>query len=107
MYQEVLDTLNENKTTRQHINKMIKLFERATDPKLKELIGAVGSEYEQWLAKLTKFANQKTHSPITKQQNAAKAKAARAKTFIPSQPMDDGKVPLSVSALIAYCNSMI
>lgn len=36
MYQEVLDALNEEKTTRQHMNKMKKLFDKATEPKLKK-----------------------------------------------------------------------
>ncbi|HDT5122357.1 TPA: hypothetical protein QHS71_002211 [Escherichia coli] len=107
MYQEVLDALNEEKTTRQHINNMKKFFDRAKDLQLKKLIGAVGSEYENWLVQIKKLANQKTHNPISKQQNAAKAAAARSKTFIPSKPMEDGKVPLSVSVLIVYCNSKI
>lgn len=107
MYQEVLDALNEEKTTRQHMNKMKKLFDKATEPKLKKMIGAVGSEYEKWLKSFTKLANQKTYSPIIKQQNVAKAEAARKQKFIPSIPMKDGTVPLSVSALITYCNSMI
>lgn len=47
MYQEVLDALNEEKTTRQHVNKMKYFFDRATDLKLKKLIGAVGFEYEK------------------------------------------------------------
>ncbi|MGE1734014.1 hypothetical protein [Enterobacter hormaechei] len=107
MYQEVLNALNEAKTTRQHVNKLKKLFDRATDPKLKRLIGAVGSEYKNWLEGFKKLANQKTISPISKQQNVAKADAARKMKIIPSMPMKDGTVPLSVSVLIAYCNSMI
>ncbi|WP_420285092.1 hypothetical protein [Serratia liquefaciens] len=107
MYQEVLDALNEDKTTRQHINKLNKLYDKATDLNLKKLIGAVSYEYVQWLAKLKKFANQKTYSTFSKQKNVAKAQAARSKTFIPSKSIEDGKVLLSVSALIAYCNSMI
>lgn len=35
MYQEVLNALNEAKTTRQHVNKLKELLDRATDPKLK------------------------------------------------------------------------
>ncbi|HEE0143493.1 TPA: hypothetical protein R8G72_004500 [Citrobacter youngae] len=86
---------------------MKELFDRATDPKLKKLIGAVGSEYEKWLEGYKKLPNQKTNSPISKQQNVAKANAARKMKFTPSMPMEDGTVPLSVSVLIAYCNSMI
>lgn len=107
MYQEVLDALNEEKTTRQHVNKIKYFFDRATDLKLKKLIGAVGFEYEKWLEDFKKLANQKTNSPNSKQQNVAKADAARKSKFIPSMPMKDGTVPLSVSVLIAYCNSMI
>ncbi|EAO6613983.1 hypothetical protein ID251_004680 [Salmonella enterica] len=107
MYQEVLDALNEARTTRQHVNKLKELFDRATDPKLKEMISAVGSVYEKWLEGFKKLANQKTNSPISKQQNVAKADAARNMKFIPSMPMEDGTVLLSASVLIAYCNSMI
>ena len=107
MYQEVLDALNDEKTTRQHMNKMKNLFDRATDLKLKELIGNVGSEFERWLQEMKKLASRKTQSPVTKQKNVATAKAAREKKFIPSAPMEDGKVPLSVSALIVYCNNML
>ncbi|MFV6584494.1 hypothetical protein ACNPHE_24965 [Klebsiella pneumoniae] len=107
MYQEVLNALNEAKTTRQHVNKLKELLDRATDPKLKKLIGDVGSEYENYLKVFKKLANQKTISPISKQQNVAKADAARKMKIIPSMPMKDGTVSLSVSVLIAYCNSMI
>ncbi|EAX9402804.1 hypothetical protein BZ075_17815 [Salmonella enterica] len=107
MYQEVLDALNEEKTTRQHMNKMEDFIHRATDPDLKKLIGAVGNEYANWLDRFKKLANQKTTNPISKRLNVAKADAARKKKFIPSRPMEDGTVPLSVSALIAYCKSKI
>jgi hypothetical protein len=107
MYQETLDALDTNKTTRQHLNAMKDLYDRATDSKLKALIGAVGSEFEGYLQEMKKLANRQTQSPVSKQNNVAKAKAARKMKFIPSSPMADGKVALSVTALIDYCNSMI
>ncbi|MBY7251489.1 hypothetical protein K4X45_21075 [Enterobacter roggenkampii] len=107
MYQEVLDALNEEKTTRQHMNKMEDFYNRATDPDLKKLIGAVGNEYAHWLDSFKKLAHQKTTNPVSKQRNVAKANAARKTKFIPSRPMEDGTVPLSVSVLIAYCKSKI
>ena len=107
MYQETLDALNANKTTRQHVNKMKDLYIRATDPKLKALIGAVGSELEGYLQDMKKLAKQQTQSPVSKQNNVAKAKAARKMKFIPSSPMANGKVALSVTGLIDYCKSVI
>lgn len=56
MYQETLDA---QRTTRQHLNAMKALFERASDPKLKTLIAAVGSEFERWLNDMKQLANQK------------------------------------------------
>lgn len=92
---------------RQHLNAMKDLFERTTDPKLKELIGAVGSDFESVLENLKKLANRKNQSPISKQNDVAKAKAVRKEKITPSLPMSNGKVLPSVAALIAYCNSMI
>lgn len=107
MYQETLDALNADKTTRQHFNAMKVLYDRATDPKLKELIRAVGSDFESWLQEMKRLANRKTQSPVSKQNYVATAKAARKEKYIPSSPMADGGVLPSVAALIAYCNNMI
>lgn len=107
MYQDTLDALNANKTTRQHVNAMKDLYNRVTDPKLKTLIVTVGSEFERYLQDMKELANRKTQSSVSKKNNVAKAKAAREMKFIPSAPMANGKVAPSVTVLIDYCNSMI
>lgn len=56
MYQ---DTLDANKITRQHVNAMKDLYNRVTDPKLKALIGTVGSVFERYLQNMKELANRK------------------------------------------------
>ncbi|HBL7007453.1 TPA: hypothetical protein LSH92_002632 [Citrobacter koseri] len=108
MYQNVLDALNASKTTRQHLNAMVKLHDSsASDPRLQTLIAQFGKELEGWLRDMKKLASQKMTTELQKQKNVARAQAARANTFIPSAPLPDGTVLPTVAALVAYCRSKI
>ncbi|WP_312120174.1 hypothetical protein [Kosakonia cowanii] len=108
MYQDVLDALNASKTARQHLNAMEKLYKSSdADPHLQALIANFGSELVRWLSDIKKLSNQKTVTTVQKQNNVAKAQAARAHQFIPSAHLPDGTVLPTVTSLIAYCQSKI
>ena len=58
------------------MNKIEDFYNRATDPVLKKLIGAVGNDYANCFDSFKKISQPKTTIPISKQRNVAKSRTA-------------------------------